>query len=110
MINLTNEQRNALTQHLDRLYALDDQLARVAKRAEATGDLTDDLENQASRLIFNIGRAGDAAQAALGVLDEEPRLKIFMTDPAEIIARCIKLIDVSEEFIIVVRQRMGHAP
>jgi hypothetical protein len=94
------------------MVELDDELRGLAKRAEAISDFDDELNGRSySRIVFNMGRAGDAALNVLGELDHSQlRLKIYMTDPDEIIKRCDLLIDAAKKLIVDLRHILGEIP
>jgi hypothetical protein len=110
---MTNEQRTALIDRCDRMFELNAAVLKIGDRAQATGDLTDEDEAIYARIVFGMGRADEAALNALGMLgmlEGGPKLKIHMTDPAEIIARSDVLIETAEAFILDIRLKMGEAP
>jgi hypothetical protein len=104
---MTNEQRIALRERLDRMEKLNPEVRKVGDRAQATGDLSGDLDNLYTRVVFNMGRAYEAGLAALGELEGDPPFSITMTDPDKIIERCDQLIDAAEGFIFDVRHKLG---
>ena len=111
---MTNEQKTALRERLARIDELDLEVQELGDKAEATGDLSDDLDTLRGRIGFGMTRAIIAGFTALGepgeleglspLLMKDPHM---MTDPGKIIERCDTLIDAAVEFIFDVRQKLG---
>jgi hypothetical protein len=92
-----------LGNYFERMCDLTEEITKICERAQALGDLSEEQDCLRSRIVFNMGRAGEAALNAIGELDGEPKLKIFMFNPADIIKRSEYLIHAAEEYIAEVQ-------